>query len=136
MVDESDETKRTFVRRRRVEGGRQHRHVVRVTAEEEGELYVRALRYHVSIPKLLVDSALAGGSENAASNASVQQELLTTLFTTHRLLAGIANNVNQIARVGNSTGVVPAEASAVLDAARRAAEQIDELVDAIAEAIR
>ncbi|MGL1446725.1 plasmid mobilization relaxosome protein MobC, partial [Vibrio parahaemolyticus] len=76
------------------------------------------------------------GSENAASNASVQQELLTTLFTTHRLLAGIANNVNQIARVGNSTGAVPAEAPAVLDAARRAAEQIDELVDAIAEAIR
>src|SRR5690606_21811579 len=85
-------------RRRRVEGGRQHRHVVRVTPEEEGQLLALALRYRVSVPKLLIDSALAGGAANAAANASVRDELLTELFKAYRVLAGIANNVNQIAR--------------------------------------
>ena len=54
---------RNAARRRRVEGGRHHRHVVRVTPEEEAQLLALALRYRVSVPKLLVDSALAGGSE-------------------------------------------------------------------------
>lgn len=136
MEQGADATERRTARRRRVEGGRQHRHVVRVSPEEEGQLVALALRYHVSVPKLLVDSALAGGASTAASNASVRQELLTTLFSAHRLLAGVANNVNQMAKVGNATGVIPAETPAVLAAARRAAERIDELVDELSEAIR
>jgi hypothetical protein len=118
-------------RRRRVEGGRQHRHVVRVTAEEEGQLLTRALRYHVSVPKLLVDSALAGGADVAASNASVRGELLGELFRAHRLLAGIANNVNQMARVTNATGNVHAEMVETLRAVRRTAERIDGAIDGL-----
>ena len=126
---------RKSIRRRRVEGGRQHRHVVRVTPEEEGKLLALALRYHVSVPKLLVDSALAGGSESATANASERQELLVTLFSTHRLMAGMANNVNQLARVANATGQVSPELDAALKAARQTAERIDALVDQISEAI-
>lgn len=134
--DEGAAEKRKSIRRRRVKGGRQHRHVVRVNPEEEGQLLALALRYHVSVPKLLVDSALAGGAGAAASNASARQELLSELFAVHRLLAGVANNVNQLARVANSTGAVPPETHAVLDAARRGAERIDQLVDDLSGAGR
>ena len=95
-----------------------------------------ALRYHVSVPKLLVDSALAGGAGAAAENASVRQELLFELFGAHRLLAGVANNVNQLAKVANATGAVPAETGPALTAARRTAERIDGLVDQLSEALR
>jgi len=120
-------------RRRRVEGGRQHRHEVKVTAEEEGRLLALALRYQVSVPKLLVDSTLSGG---AATNAAGREELLAELFRAHRLLAGIANNVNQIARATNATGEAQAETSATLAAVRRTAERIDGLIDELAEARR
>ena len=123
-------------RRRRVEGGRQHRHEVKVTAEEEGQLLALALRYQVSVPKLLVDSTLGGGAANAATNATVREELLAELFRAHRLLAGIANNVNQIARATNATGEAQAETSATLAAVRRNAERIDGLIDELAEARR
>ena len=123
-------------RRRRVEGGRQHRHEVKVTPEEEAQLLALALRYQVSVPKLLVDSALGGGAVNAATNGSVRGELLTELFRAHRLLAGVANNVNQIARATNATGQVQAEMSATLAAVRRTAERIDALVDQLSEARR
>lgn len=117
------------LRRRRVMGGRRHRHVVRVTPEEEAQLLGLALRRRVSVPKLLVESALAGSSEAAAANATTRTVLFTELFGVHRLLASIANNVNQIARVANATGGVPPEASEVLAAVRRVADRIDELVD-------
>lgn len=118
-------------RRRRVEGGRQHRHVVRVTPEEEAQLLRLALRYRVSVPKLLVDWALAGGSEAAADNATTRTALLTELFGVHRLLANIANNVNQVAKAANSTGDVPPQTPEVLAAVRRVAERIDALVDGL-----
>lgn len=131
---EPESTARRTARRRRVAGGRRHRHVVRVTPEEEGELARLAARYHVSVPKLLVDSALAGGAQAAATNASAREQALVELFGAHRLLATIANNVNQLARVGNATKQVPAETDATLAAARRAAEKIDALVDELSEA--
>ncbi|GGC17942.1 MobC family plasmid mobilization relaxosome protein [Cellulomonas carbonis] len=123
-------------RRTRVEGGRRHRHEVKVTPEEEGQLLAKALRYGVSVPKLLIDSALADGAVSASANASVREELLVELFRAHRLLAGIANNVNQIARATNATGQVQDETSATLAAVRRTAERIDALVDEVAEARR
>lgn len=90
-----------------------------------------ALRYRVSVPKLLVDSALAGGSEAAAGNASVREAVVTELFAVHRLLGNIANNVNQVARVANSTGEVVPQVPEVLAAVRRVAERIDRVVDGL-----
>lgn len=123
-------------RRRRVEGGRRHRHEVRVTPEEEGQLLALALRYRVSVPKLLIDSALADGATNAAANASVRDELLAELFKAYRVLAGVATNVNQMAKATNATGEVQAEMSATLAAVRRTAERIDGLIDELGEAQR
>jgi predicted PP-loop superfamily ATPase len=122
---------RTTARRRRVEGGRHHRHVVRVTPEEEAQLLAVALRYRVSVPKLLVDSALAGGSEAAATNASVRHALVTELFGVHRLLANIANNVNQMTKALHGTGELPPQTGEVMTAVRRTAARIDEVLDGL-----
>lgn len=122
---------RATVRRRRVQGGRQHRHVVRVTPEEEAQLLALTLRYRVSVPKLLIDSTLAGGTEIAAENASVRQALITELFGLHRLLANVANNVNQMTKALHSTGELPPQTGEVLAAARRTAERIDDVIDGL-----
>jgi predicted nucleic acid-binding protein len=128
---EGREPGRSAARRRRVEGGRHHRHVVRVTPEEEAQLLALALRYRVSVPKLLVDSALAGGSEVAASNASVRHALITELFGLHRLLANVANNVNQMTKALHATGELPPQTGEVLAAARRTADKIDDVIDGL-----
>lgn len=127
-----DERRRALRRRRRVEGGRHHSHKVRVTPEEEGQLVALALRYGVSVPKLLVDSALAGGAGNGGVHDSARQQLITELFAGFRQLAGIANNVNQIARAANVNGQVRADMDATLAAVRGTAERIDDLLDQLA----
>lgn len=121
-------------RRRRVQGGRQHRHVVRVTAEEEARLLLLAGEYKVSVVKLLVDSALAAGARDSAATATpagaagggvVDRAVAVELFAAVRQLAGIATNVNQIARKANTTGEVAAETPATLRAVRECAASIE-----------
>ena len=116
------------VRRRRranAPGGRRHQHKVLVTPEEEAQLLQLSAAQGVSIPRLLVESALAGGAETAAGRRNVIEEL----FAVHRLLATIANNVNQIARATNATLETQPETFATLAAVRRVAERIDDAVD-------
>ena len=127
--DQRGEGGRHVRRRRRVEGGRQHRHVVRVTPEEEARLLALALKYHVSVPKLLVDSALAGGAGAAATRSLARDEILIELFGAHRLLAGVANNVNQIAKATNATGEVQEATTVTLAKVREVAMRIDDVVD-------
>ena len=85
----------------------------------------------MSVPKLLVDSALAGGTETAAENATVRQALITELFGLHRLLANVANNVNQMTKALHSTGELPPQTGEVLAAARRSADKIDTVIDGL-----
>ncbi len=117
------------VRRTRVVGGRHHRHVVRVTPEEEARLLLLAGEYKVSVAKLLVDSALAAGAPNAGGKASVvpvvDRAVAVELFAAVRQLAGIATNVNQIARKANTTGEVAAETPGTLAAVRECAARIE-----------
>lgn len=132
MDDEAAEEpgKDRRVRRRRranVEGGRRYRHEVRLTAEEEERLVALAERHRVSVPRLLVESALSARGETPTE----RRNAVEVLFGLHRLLAGISNNVNQVARVANSAGEVPPQAPAVLAAVRRTAEKIDDAVDGL-----
>lgn len=119
-----------FSRRRRanVEGGRHHRHVVRVTPAEEAQLLQRAGALRVSVPRLLVESALA---ERGAQTTSERAEVLTRLFALHRLLSGMARNINQMARATNATGEVQADMAATFAAVRRAAERVDAELEAM-----
>lgn len=119
--------RRALHRRRRANapGGRQHRHEVKVSPEEEARLLQIAEMQRVSVPRLLVESALAQSGETPTERRNAMAEL----FGVHRLLAGVANNVNQIARATNATGEWQAETAAALDAVRRTAGRIDDVVD-------
>ena len=109
-------------RARNVTGGRPFRHEVKVSEAEEAQLVILAARHRVTIPRLLVMSALERSDEITAAD---KRELLTELFTIHRLLGNMANNVNQIAKVANSTRELPPQTDAVLSAAWSTLHRID-----------
>lgn len=123
---------RVFDRRRRanVAGGRQHRHEVKVSPEEEGMLLRRANAKGITVVRLLVESALA---EDGAEIASDRRALLVDLFAAHRTLASLGNNVNQIAKATNAEGVVPGELVEplrhTLDAVRAAAAALTDAIE-------
>ena len=133
VADEWSVEGRKPARRRRVQGGRQHRHVVRVTPEEEARLLLLAGEYKVSVAKLLVDSALAVGAPGNAGGVTtavpvVDRAVAVELFAAVRQLAGVATNVNQIARKANTTGEVAAETPATLRAVRECAASIESVL--------
>lgn len=113
-------------RRANVAGGRHARHEVKVSAEEEGRLLRLALAQGVTVPRLLVEAALAS---EAGETVTERRNAITKLFELHRLLAAVSNNVNQIAKATNATGEWQAETAATLDAVRRIAQRIDVVVD-------
>ena len=113
-------------RRANARGGRSHRHEVKVSAEEEARLVALAEAQGVTVPRLLVESALAGPVGETASERRV---LITELFAVHRTVAGVANNVNQIARKLHATDELAAETSQVLAAARSTMSRIDAVID-------
>ena len=55
----------------------------------------------MSVPRLMVESALSGVETPTERRATI-----TELFETRRLLATVANNVNQLARSANISGQV------------------------------
>lgn len=71
---------------------------------------------------------MAGGGETAA----MRRDVIAELFAVHRLLATIANNVNQIAKATNATLETQPETFAVMAAVKRTAERIDDVIDGLA----
>lgn len=113
-------------RRENVAGGRQHQHKVLVTPEEEAVLGRLAAARHVTIPRLLVEAATRGIESSAPSRA----ETVEALWTVQRVLAGVANNLNQLARAHNAGVDVPeAELRAVLAKIRELGLRIDKAVE-------
>jgi len=121
----SDHTapKKKLARRRRanVPGGRQGSHVVRVTAGEERQLAELAAEQQVSVPRLLIERALAGAGETPTERRAAMSEL----FAIRRQLAGLTNNVNQLARIANTDGRVPAGTADALQDIRVVVDRID-----------
>lgn len=99
-----------------------------MTPQEEARLLMLAQAQGVTVVRLLVESALAGDRETATERAG----LVTELFAVHRSLAGVANNVNQIARKLHATGELAAETREVLGAARASMARIDAVIDGLA----
>ena len=131
MTEQAAGEERRQERRRRranVPGGRRHSHEVKVTPEEEAMLLRRAEAQRVSIPRLLVESALAPQGETPTQ----RRELLAEMFAVNRLLGNLANNVNQIAKATNATGEWQAETAATLSAVRRTSARIDDAIDRLA----
>jgi hypothetical protein len=108
-------------RRANVDGGRTHRHEVKVSPDEEALLLALAEKHRVTIPRLLIEAALSEGTENP----SERRDQFMQLSALQRLVGTLANNINQIARHANATGEVPAEAAASIAHARAVIIRID-----------
>ena len=90
-----------------VAGGRKGSRVdVKLSAEETEVLRAKAHALGVSMPRLLVESALAAG-ETATETTTERRNVIVQLFALQRVLAGIANNVNQMAKRANHDGRIP-----------------------------
>ncbi len=92
---------------------------VKATEDERERLRARAAELGVSVPRLMVESALDGDSWTPTE----RRLQLSELFEVRRLLATVANNVNQLARSANISGQV--------DAGRRLEQtlvEVDELL--------
>ena len=92
-------------RLRRQRGGRRHVVKVLLSEREATVLSARAGRAGVSVQRFLLESALIGNEPTV----SERHALYRTLLAARRTIAGAANNLNQLARVANTTGRVPAE---------------------------
>lgn len=130
MTDEEMPRKRALSRRRRANAPKSSprvvTHKVKANAEEEARLLQIAVAQNVSIPRLLMESALA---TSAGETPTERRNAIAELYQVHRLLSATANNINQIAKVANSTGDVPAEAAATIAAMRTTAGKIDAVVE-------
>ena len=104
---------------------RQIRHVVRVHEETERRLVLRATERRITVARLLVESALAGGAEAAKSKA----ELAGELFRLARFLGKVGVNINQIAKATNATLESQPETMAAMQAVQRVCERIELLLD-------
>ena len=74
---------------------------VKLTDEERDQLRARAAELGVSVPRLMVESALSG-----VETPTDRRRMVAELFEARRLLATVANNVNQLAHSANISGQV------------------------------
>jgi hypothetical protein len=77
---------------------------VKLTDEERDRLRGRAAELGMSVPRLLVETALSG-----METPTGRRRMVAELFEIRRLLATVANNVNQLARSANISGQVASE---------------------------
>ena len=92
------------VRRGREAAPRRVYQQVKLTEVERDQLRVRAAELGMSVPRLMVESALS-----EVETPTERRRIVAELFETRRLLATVANNVNQLARSANISGQVASE---------------------------
>jgi hypothetical protein len=98
-----------------------------VTALEEERVVELAAGQDVTVARLLVESALAGATETP----SQRRRAMVELFAIRRLLANVANKVNQLARAANITGEQPGATHAALADVGRVVGRIDQAIDGL-----
>jgi len=91
---------------------------VKVSEDEREQLRQRAAELGVSVPRLMVESALEG-----RMTPDVRRAEIAELFEIRRLLATVANNVNQLAKTANISGQVPER-----DRLEKTLGDVDELI--------
>lgn len=128
-MTESHPPSRALPRRRRANAteARTRLQPVRVSEEERQRLVELAAEQRVSVSRLLVESALGGGESPEG-----RRVVMVQLFELRRLLATMANNVNQLARSANVTGQVSTALSGSLADARDLMLRIDVMLDELA----
>ena len=109
-------------RLRRQPGGRRHVVKVLLSDREATVLEARAERAGVSVQRFLLESALVGNRQTVTE----RHALYRTLLAARRTLVGLGNNLNQLARVANTSGRVPGELGDVTDALMNAAAALED----------
>jgi Bacterial mobilisation protein (MobC) len=91
---------------------------VKLSESEREQLRARAAELGVSVPRLMVESALHG-----VETPTDRRRMVAELFEARRLLATVANNVNQLARSANISGQVSER-----ERLERTLGEVDELI--------
>ena len=128
-LSEQNESRPRLSKRRRENSpaGTKKRREVWVTVEEEAALVARAEREKVTVPNLLISTALSEQSDSPTERRAIAAELMSL----HNLLARSSNNINQLARQANATSEFPAEAREALRHIRTVAMRIDDAIDGL-----
>ena len=114
-------------RRARAVGRRPHTIWVRVSEEEHRWLALRAAAAGLTVPRLLMESVQAASTGETISE---RRTMLMELVGVRRLLANVANNLNQVAKAANSGVSVPAaQLDAELVSLRKLGERILSVVE-------
>ena len=119
--------RRLFGRQRRANADvpRDRRYVVKVNALEDAQLRGRAVVAGVTVSRLLFESAMNSHIETDTA----RKEVVSEVFAVRRLMANVANNVNQLARYANTESVFPAEAAAVVAEYRSIVPRLSDALD-------
>jgi hypothetical protein len=122
-----------FGRRRRANATpgekRSKRYPVTVTPTEAAELEAKAAAAGMTVPRLLHESAKSAHVETSTERKAAIAEL----FSIRREVAGIATNLNQLARYANTEGIFPAEAEVVTAEFRALFPRVTAAVDRLAD---
>lgn len=124
---------RTRARRlTRAEGGRRYVITVRVNAAEFEAISARAIVAGVSRQRLMVEAATADADEagQPALTASERRAQVVEFLAVRRQVAGMAVNLNQIAKATNA-GHPPDEFAPALRAIQSTLARLDEAVDVL-----
>ena len=131
-MTQSDGTPRRARRSLYVRGGRHHVHQVKVSETEEALLQAAAKLRNVTVARLLRDSVLRATEPQVAD--ADRQAAFIELRDLRRLVANIANNVNQIATVANSEGQIMPQLDAVEALAKRTMGRLNGALDRLERA--
>lgn len=121
-MNESTTTGPSLRRRRRqnVEGARQLRIVVKVTANENEKLRTLADKAGVSVQRFLVARALRPDALSTVVDHEQKVRLWSEAMEIRNLLGALSVNMNQIARHANTESEVPSDFSMAVAATRDA----------------
>jgi hypothetical protein len=109
-------------RRRAPDGPRRQRVEVLLSPAEATELKRRAARSGVSLARYLIGAAL-----DPLDTPAERHMRSVELLAVHRMLRGIGTNINQLAKIGNAHGFVPAGTTDALAALRSISERVEVL---------
>ncbi|MGO2070044.1 plasmid mobilization relaxosome protein MobC [Glutamicibacter arilaitensis] len=115
-------------RQANIGGGRRVIRQLKLSVAQDTALRVHADELGVSVQRLLVESTL---SAFQGETVTERRDLLTALFQLQRGLAAAGNNINQIARVANSTGEIKNELHDSLEHLRATVNRIDEVLESL-----
>jgi len=121
----------TRARRVRVSGGRPVQANVKLTEEEYQSVTARAVAAGLTVPSYL---ALAGLRPEGVTSADAKAALINARGA-RRVLAGVANNLNQLTAKLHATGELDEALPAVMAATERTMRRVDDAISEISAVV-